>query len=112
MIVLQSTYDKLNHRLYVLQEEIKMKQAAKVIEVEGKGIVSLMGENITIFSLNYIYTGKLIGVDDDDILLQDARIVYATGSFSDRQWKDAQELAEEWYVPRNCIESYGILDKV
>lgn len=78
-------------------------------EVDGEGLEALLGERVTLFCLNYIYTGKLIGVNDRFVLLKDAAIVYETGPLTDGEWKDAQKLPHNWYVKRQAIESYGIL---
>lgn len=80
-----------------------------VEEVEGEGLISLIGERVTLFCANYIYTGKLVGVNDSDVLLQDAAIVYETGPLGDKQWKDAQPLPGPWYVRTSFVESYGKL---
>ena len=80
-----------------------------VEEVEGEGLVKLMGQRVTLFCVNYIYTGKLIGVNIDDVLLTDASIVYETGAFTNTEWKDAQSLPHDCYVRTAAIESYMIL---
>jgi hypothetical protein len=80
-----------------------------VEEVSGEGLEKLLGERVTLFCANYIYTGKLIGVNDDCVLLTDAGIVYETGSFTDKKWKDCQPLPNDWYVARQSIESFGLL---
>jgi hypothetical protein len=80
-----------------------------ITEVEGEGLVKLMGERVTLFCVNYIYTGKLVGVNDTCVLLEDAAIVYETGSFTEKNWKDAQSLPSDWYVSLSAIESFGIL---
>ncbi len=82
----------------------------KIIEVkDGEGFEKLLGEVITLFCANYIYTGKLTGVNETYVLLSDPSVVYETGSFSDRVWKEAQALPNEWFVMLNAIESFGIL---
>ena len=82
----------------------------KLVEETGEGAMeSLMGEVITIFSLNYIYTGKLVGVNDTCCLLEKPKIVYETGAFSDKKWKDAQDLPHEIYIQYACIEAFGIV---
>lgn len=86
-----------------------MKKSVQVIEVEDGGFMALFGEVITVFSLNYIYTGKLIGVSDTCILLEDPSIVYETGDFGNKEWKDSQKLPASLYVQRNCIEAFGIV---
>jgi len=80
-----------------------------VNEVNGEGLEKLLGERVTLFCLNYIYTGQLIGVNDSCVLLKDAAVVYETGAFTDKAWKDAQKLPGEWYVQIGAIESFGIL---
>lgn len=80
-----------------------------VNEVENEGLESLLGQKVLIFCLNYIYTGKLVGVNDKCIKLEDAYIVYETGAFSDSSYKDAQKLhTKVWYVSTGVIESFGL----
>lgn len=80
-----------------------------VEEVSGEGLDKLLGERVTIFCAVYIYTGKLIGVNYDCVLLADAAVVYETGPFDDKKWKDAQPLPFNWYIQKSMIESFGIL---
>lgn len=80
-----------------------------VNEVENEGLFALMGKRVTLFCGVYIYTGKLVGVNDTCVKLQDAGIVYETGSFSDKKWKDCQSLPNDWYVTTQSIESFGEL---
>ena len=86
-----------------------VKKLVEVTEVDGEGLMALMGQRITIFALNYIYTGKLSGINATCVLLSDASIVYETGVLNDNEWKDAQSLPGDWYVQLNCIESFGVL---
>jgi hypothetical protein len=80
-----------------------------VEEVEGEGLMSLMGQNVTLFCSAYIYTGKLIGVNETCVKLTNARIVYETGELTTKTWKDAQPLPNDWYVQLSSVESFGIL---
>lgn len=87
-----------------------MKQLVKVQEIEGEGLVSLMGETVTLFCLNYIYAGTLVGVNDTFVKLENAHVVYDTGAFNDKKFKDAQPLTHNiWYVQTSSIESFGLL---
>lgn len=87
-----------------------MKKIMNVAEVEGEGLLALLGERVTLFCLNYIYTGNLVGVNDTCVLLENAGIVYETGPFDDNNgWKDCQRLPGQWYVQTSAIESFGIL---
>ena len=83
----------------------------KIIECSDKeGLEKLLGETVTLFCQVYIYTGKLVGVNDTCVLLEDPKIVYETGAFNENNWKDAQSLQKkQWYVMINAIESFGIL---
>jgi hypothetical protein len=86
-----------------------MRQLVQVTEVEGEGLDSLLGKNVLLFGLNYIYTGKLTGVNDSFVKLEGAKIVYETGPFSTADYKDAQGLPTGvWYVQRAAIESFGL----
>lgn len=87
-----------------------MKKLVNVEEVEGEGLVALMGEKVTLFCSAYIYTGKLIGVNDKYVLLEDGAIVYETGPFNEKSWKDVQSFPKKhWYVMTASIESFGVL---
>jgi hypothetical protein len=81
----------------------------EVIEVEGEGLLTLLGKTVTLFCANYIYAGKLAGVNDTCVKLSSAKIVYETGSFDDKNWKDAQALPNDLYVQLGLIESFTIL---
>jgi hypothetical protein len=84
-------------------------QPVKVVEIEGEGLLALIGETITLFCANYIYTGVLIGVNEICVKLSSAKIVYETGDFTNKSWKDAQPLPNDLYVMIGLIESFTIL---
>lgn len=86
-----------------------MKKLVKVEEVEGEGLVALMGQRVTLFCQIYIYTGDLVGVNDEFVKLENPAIVYETGAFDTKDWKDAQKLPNEVYIMKNAIESFGLL---
>jgi hypothetical protein len=69
---------------------------------------SLLGERVTLFCTNYIYTGKLTAVGAY-AELTDASLVYETGPFSDKQWKDAQPLPRPILVPLGAVEMITVL---
>jgi hypothetical protein len=70
---------------------------------------ALMNERVTFFCINYIYTGKLVEVDEAVAVLEDAAIVFDTGEFSNKDWLDAQKLPHPCHVMVQSIESYMIL---
>jgi len=86
-----------------------MKQLVTVTEVENEGLDGLMGQRVTFFCGNYIYTGKLVGVNSEYVKLEDASIVYETGSFSEKDWADAQALPNPVYIMKLFVESFMVL---
>jgi hypothetical protein len=86
-----------------------MKKAVtvEVVEVPNEGLISLLGEVVTFFCLNYIYTGTLAGVNETCVLLENPKIVYETGAFTTPTWKDAQSLPHSFYIQTAAIEAFG-----
>ena len=70
---------------------------------------SLIGKRVTLFCCRYIYTGELVGVSNESLLLTDCGIVYETGSFYDNEWEDYQKLPNDFHILKSSIESFGIL---
>ena len=84
----------------------------RIIEDDKKRSVfdNLLGETVTLYCINYIYTGKLTGVNDAYVELTNPKIVYETGAYSNATWKDAQQLPKNvWFVMKDAIESFGIM---
>lgn len=80
-----------------------------LVDEKQEGLTGLIGKEVTFFCLNYIYAGKLVGINKTCIKLENAKVIYETGDFTDKQWKDAQPLPENWYLRLNTIESFGVL---
>jgi hypothetical protein len=86
--------------------ETKMKVLVEQIEKEG--LESLLGKEVTFFCVNYIYAGKLVGVNSTCVKLENPKIVYETGAFSEENWKDAQALPKQYfYLMLSAVESFG-----
>jgi hypothetical protein len=77
-----------------------------VVETED-GIESFLGKRILLMCGNYFYAGDLVGVNDTCVKLDNAKIVYETGSWGSNQYKDAQALPSPWYVSLQFVESFG-----
>jgi hypothetical protein len=73
------------------------------------GLKTLVGKRVTLFCVNYIYTGTLTEVTDASVVLTDPAIVYETGPLKTKKWKDAQLFPNDWHVHRSSIESFGEL---
>jgi hypothetical protein len=86
-----------------------MKILQTVIEDAQEGFMALLGQNITVFCMNYIYTGKLVGVNESQLKLEDAKVVFETGAFSSKDWKDAQALPNACYIRFSAVEMYTVL---
>jgi hypothetical protein len=81
----------------------------KIVDCEQEeGLISLLGEQVILFCLNYIYVGKLVGVNDTCVKLENPAIAYETGAFDARKYKNAQRLMGEFhYIQTEAIESFG-----
>lgn len=87
-----------------------MKKLVQAREIDGQGLEALLGKKVFFFGTNYNYYETLIGVDTDDIILEDAGIVFETGSFSGK-FKDLQPFScKEWRLRTAAIESYGEME--
>lgn len=86
-----------------------MKILQTVVENKEEGFLALMGQTITVFCMNYTYTGKLVGVNDSQLKLESPKIVFETGDFSTKTWKDAQALPNDCYIRFSAIEMYTVL---
>ena len=85
-----------------------MKVLVETKEVQEEGWLSLLGKNVEIFSGVYIYAGKLVGVNDRCIKLENPHLVYETGAFLDKKYKDAQHMGRtHHYIALNFVESFG-----
>ena len=78
-------------------------------EVDGEGMDGLIGQRVTVWCGVYIYTGRLVGVNETCIKLADASVVYETGPLDSEAWSDAQPLPNDWYVMLHSVESFGVL---
>ena len=86
-----------------------MKVLARAVEVSEEGLESLLGQTVTFFCAVYIYTGELVGVNSTCVKLKNPKIVYETGAFNEKSWKDAQSLPNELYLQTSMIEAFGIV---
>lgn len=88
-----------------------MKKLVSVEEVENEGLIGLLGERVTIYCASWIYSGKLVGVNDTFIKLEDAELVFDTGALNAAKFTTAEKFPKEWYIQVSSIESFGLLGK-
>ena len=86
-----------------------MKTIVEVKETENEGLLALIGKNVTFFAMNYIYVGRLVGVNTTCVKLENPKIVYETGAFTDNKYRDAQALPNVLYIQTGAIESFGVI---
>jgi len=81
----------------------------KIVEdVSNEGLEKFLGEKIILLCANYFYAGKLVGVNESCVLLEEASIVYETGKWDANSYQDSQRLPGPWYVQTTMIESFGL----
>ena len=79
-----------------------------IVEVSEGGLESLLGQEVTLFCVNYFYTGTLTAVDDMTVKLSDPSIIYDTGSWESSGWEDTSKLPSDIFVQVAAIESFGV----
>jgi hypothetical protein len=83
----------------------------RVIEKEQEGLVSLLGKDVWLWCMNYIYSGTLIGVSHHGAKLANPKVVYKAGDLNKTGFEKSESfMSEHHYVRLNAIESYGALD--
>ena len=97
--------------LYEVVAEDTSEEGTMKMIVENKdaeGLEALLGEQVFLMCACYIYSGKLVGVDSTCVKLENAHIVYETGPWGEKTWKDAQKLPNDYhYVATGMVESFG-----
>lgn len=84
-------------------------ETVALVEVENEGLISLLGQVVTLMCMNYIYTGKLAGVNTTCVLLEEPSVVFETGPYASPTWKLAEKLPNSLYVNTSAIEAFGIV---
>ena len=103
---LVSTPKKIEKVVEVVTEEV-----TSVIEAEG-GPVTLLGKQVYVCCSPYAYQGKLTGVNDKFIELENPEIVYETGPWNSKTFKDSQKLPmTRNFIFFSQIESMGALER-
>jgi hypothetical protein len=82
-------------------------KVTELVQIDNEGLVSLLDCEVLIMCFNYFYAGTLVGVNDTYVKLANCHIVYETGAFTDKKYKDAQKIADEYYIQLSAIESFG-----
>jgi len=80
-----------------------------VEEVSGDGLEKLLGERVILLCAAYFYEGKLIGVNETDVVISDPHIVFGAGEWDKPGYGNVEAIkhADEWFIKTQSIESYG-----
>jgi len=82
------------------------------MEKSETALAELIGDDVTLFCVNYFYHGKLAAINDVFVTLQDAAIIYDTGSWPDgedvnNEYADAQRIGGDINVCIAAVEAFG-----
>ena len=90
------------------------KTVKRMVEIEVPEFVTtdegpydtLLGEYCLVMCLNYMYAGTVTGVNGQVLVLSEPSLVYETGPWANKSWKDAQRLpTDECRVRLEHIEN-------
>jgi len=85
--------------------EVVTEQEDRIVSDEETAFDKLLGKEVALFCSNYIYSGRLTGINGSSVELSSPSIVFETGAFSSKNWKDAQRLpCAVAFVERSAIE--------
>lgn len=79
------------------------------VTVEDGDLREYLNKEVVLFCVNYIYRGKLIGVNGTNVILSNGGIVYETGDLDGTMDQDFQKFNREFRVRISAIESYFAL---
>jgi len=87
--------------------EVAVKPVTKIVEEEG-GLLTLLGKRVFFHCVNYHYSGTLTGVNETQIELSNAEVVFETGPYADmaKRFKISEKLPMKLYLRLSAIESY------
>lgn len=71
--------------------EVVTEHLTEIVDSDG-GPVTLLGKEVYVACTSYAYSGKLVGVNDKFIELEEPYLVYDTGNWNNKKWQDAQRL--------------------
>ena len=83
----------------------------RIVETDDGGMDALLGKRVLFMCANYFYVGRLIGLNEISVQLDDASLVYETGRWDSSSWKDAERLPSTLNIMIHFIESYFEVDK-
>jgi|SRR5271166_68539 len=89
--------------------EAELSSTSEVKEASG-GWELLLNKKVLILCVGYFYVGKLTGVNDEFVELENAFVLYYAEDFSPAKWKkeNMDKLpGKKWNVQLGSVESFG-----
>jgi hypothetical protein len=74
--------------------------------LENEGLTAFLGQRVLLMGLKFFYEGILVSVNGTLAKLQDAGIVYETGRWDAKVYKDLQKVHADLYVNMEAVESF------
>jgi len=74
----------------------------EVKEIED--MADLVGQRLSFWCARYIYHGTVKKVTSDFVILEDAQVVFDTGSYDSKEPATAEKLPNNAYIMRGAIE--------
>lgn len=83
--------------------------ASELVEEPG-GWEAAHGKRILVHATNYNYSGILSGVNSICVELTDASVVFETGPYTDKKFKDAQKTPRPITLFTNSVECFWVIE--
>ena len=89
----------------LIEKQVIVK-GAEVVEEDG-GLITLLGKQVLFQCMNYNYIGKLTGVNTNCIQLDEMKVVFETGPYTNKTMKTAELIHNgKGFIMIDKIESY------
>ena len=98
----------------VLDDKFHFKVIDGIETKDVDGLEKFLGEYVQLWCMNYIYAGRLVGVNEKDCVLENPHVVYETGKMSSsEEFKFIESCGvDEVFVRIDAIESYSLAPKM
>lgn len=99
----------VNGHNYIREDLVPNLDADKefvLAQKKDEGMDALLERRVLLMCSNYFYEGILVEYTSEDAILIDAAIVYETGPWTEKKWKDRQALPGPVGVKIHAVESF------
>ena len=89
----------------IVNKPVVTEMKSEIVD-EADGFVTFLGKKVLLHCMNYNYTGTLVGVNATCLKLEGGGVVFETGPYNSKAFKDMQPVAPPMYVQLSAIESW------